>query len=394
MQYDTSTPVLVMGGAENGLAITRNLGKRGVSVRVSGKRGHLGMHSRYCAQALSLPDGGSAEDYWCELLLSDNKPLQGHILFACGDDAVEFLNKYRDQLETDYILDDFIPAIHEAMLDKQKTLEMARSVDVPTPDYWNIDSIEDVEAIREAVTFPVMVKPIHSHKFQKVFDRKLFIIKDSFDELLEKACLSLEHNLEIMVVQMIPGPDSLLCSYFTYIDAQGNHLYHLTKRIIRRYPTNRGGASYHVTEWIPETAELGKKFFTSIGFRGMGNIEFKRDTRDGKLKVIEVNSRFTAVQELLIKIGMPTDWIVYCHLTNQKVPKYATYKQFHHMWYPLRDFHSFRELHKRGKLTTWGWISSLLFRRQVLPVFKLTDPWPFITSTAELVMSNLRKMGS
>ena len=394
MEYDTSTPVLVMGGAENGLAITRNLGKRGVVVRVSGKRGHLGMRSRFCAQALPYSDDHHAEDYWREILLSDDKPLQGHILFATGDDAVDFLNKYHDQLENDYILDDFIPAIHAAMLDKQKTLELARSVGVPTPDYWNIDSIEDVEAIREAVTFPVMVKPIHSHKFQKVFDRKLFIINDSFDELLEKAHLSLNHNLEIMVVQMIPGPDSLLCSYFTYIDSQGNHLYHLTKRIIRRYPTNRGGASYHVTEWIPETAELGKKFFAGIGFRGMGNIEFKRDTRDGKLKVIEVNSRFTAVQELLIKIGMPTDWIVYCHLTNQVVPKYDTYKQFHHMWYPLRDFHSFRELHQRGELTTWGWLHSLLFRKQVLPVFKLSDSWPFITSTAELLMRNLWKTKS
>ena len=41
---------------------------------------------------------------------------------------------------------------------------------------------------------------------------------------------------------------------------------------------NRGGGCYHETKWLPETAELGRRFFTGIGFRGMGNIEFKRDT--------------------------------------------------------------------------------------------------------------------
>ena len=30
---------------------------------------------------------------------------------------------------------------------------------------------------------------------------------------------------------------------------------------------NFGQASYHATQWLPETAEMGRRFFNAIGFR-------------------------------------------------------------------------------------------------------------------------------
>ena len=265
---DTATPVLLLGGRENSLSLVRNLGRAGIAVSASGDRYCWGMHSRHCHKAYPVPQGKSVTEFWTELLLSSDRSLDGHIVFPCNDEAVELLAKRHAELKARYILDDCTPELAFASLDKMKTLELARAAGVPTPNFWQVRSVDDVEAIRGEVSFPLMVKPLSSHKFNAVFKRKLFIIEESFEELKEKARLALEHGLEIMVVEMIPGPDDLLNSYYTYIDRDGRYLFHFTKRIIRRYPINRGGACYHITEWLPETAELGRKLFDGIAFAG------------------------------------------------------------------------------------------------------------------------------
>jgi hypothetical protein len=101
-----------------------------------------------------------------------------------------------------------------------------------------------------------MVKPLHSYSFMEAFGRKLFIVRDSVQEVAEKVELCLSRGHSVMIVEMIPGPDDLLSSYYTYRTAQGRLLYDYTKSIIRRWPVNRGGACFHQSERLPETAEL------------------------------------------------------------------------------------------------------------------------------------------
>lgn len=379
---DTSTPVLLLGGRENSLAVARHLGGLGIPVRVSGMGGCWGMRSRYCRQSFPVPRGVSARDFWKELLLSPTAaPLHGHMIFACNDPALEFVADHHRDLKDHYLLDDALPELQHAMLDKMRTLELGRGAGVPVPNFWKIESAADIERMREEVVFPAMVKPIHSHQFGSVFGQKLFIIENSVDELIDKIHLAQQHNLKVMVVEMVPGPDELLTSYYTYIDGSGRHLFHFTKRVLRRYPVNRGGTCYHITEWLPETAELGRKFFQGIQFRGMGNIEFKRDLRDGQLKVIEVNPRFTAAHILVVNAGAPLDLIIYCHVTGQRPPEFDQYEQFRRMWYPLRDYRAFRQLSARGELNIAGWLRSVMHRRTDFPVWNWRDPMPAIADT-------------
>jgi predicted ATP-grasp superfamily ATP-dependent carboligase len=324
-----------------------------------------------------MPRGEEPGQFWHSLLLApDRHDLDGHILFPCTDEALEFIGQHREELQRRYIIENTVPALQRDALDKKRTLELARSVGVPAPGFWSIEKVEDLDAIRDQVRFPVMVKPIHSHKFQRVFHSKLFIVEDGFEELAAKVRLAREKGIEVMVVEMIPGADDLLSSYYTYIDDAGRKLFHYTKRVLRRYPVNRGMGCYHITEWLPETADLGQKFFDGIGWRALACIEFKRDTRDGELKVIEVNSRFTAAHELVVRSGAPIDLIVYCALTGQPGPRYDDYDQHLRLWHPVRDFQAFRELNRRGELSFLGWLKSVLFHRKVLPFWSMSDPLP------------------
>jgi predicted ATP-grasp superfamily ATP-dependent carboligase len=148
---------------------------------------------------------------------------------------------------------------------------------------------------------------------------------------------------------------------------------------------NRGNACYHRTGWQPETAEAGIRFFESTGLLGLGNIEFKRDPRDGKLKIIEVNARFTAAQELVRRAGVPIDLAVYCHLTRQPLPPLRQSNKELRLWYPFRDFLAFLELRSRGELSLFSWLRSVATTRNVSPLLSLADPLPVLGAAFALV---------
>jgi predicted ATP-grasp superfamily ATP-dependent carboligase len=185
------------------------------------------------------------------------------------------------------------------------------------------------------------------------------------------------HDLEVVLLEEIPGPDDRLCSYYTYLDEKGASLCDFTKRIIRRYPENRGPACYHVTDWNPEVRDLGLQLFRHVGLVGVGNVEFKRDVRDGKLKVIECNARFTAGNALLVASGYDLALFVYNRLAGlpQAQLKGRTYTEGLHFWLPDRDLRAFLTLREQGRLSLPGWLASLA-HRQVLPYFRWDDPAP------------------
>jgi predicted ATP-grasp superfamily ATP-dependent carboligase len=386
------TPVLILGGQENTLAITRSLAKMGVPINVSANPDCWALRSRYCLGKYPRPKEQAIKDYWAELLLSgDGSPFQGHVVLTCSDDAIEFVALNRAELEKRYILERNIPEQQLALLDKQQTLEMARAIGVPTPNFWDIQSVEDIQRIDDSVQFPVIIKPIHSHVFQRYYIGKKYLLAQDLADLKVKLAEVLERGLRVMVSEIIPGPDALLNSYYTYIDEHDQSLFHFTKRIIRRFPVNSGGASYHITEWLPETAELGKQFFQGIKFRGLGNIEFKRDLRDGKLKVIECNARFTAAHELLVRCGMDTSVIVYCHLTGQPIPRIDSFKEHIRLLFLRQDIAAFRQLRGMGMLTFTDWLKSLAYK-QNFPYLSPSDLQPFFAINKFILENKIGKL--
>jgi len=382
--------VLVLDGQENSLSIVRHLGRIGISVSVSGTLDTWGLFSRYCKDRFRIPAHQNPSDYWAELLLGENSRVaDGTILFPCSDDALRFIANNNDALARKYVFDEATPTQRLQLLDKLKTLEIAREAGIETPRFWRLETGQNLEPLRSRVDFPVMIKPLDTFGFAKQFKTKLFIVKSNFREVEEKVQQAWDAGHQVMVVEMIPGPDSLLSSYYTYRTADNRFLFDFTKRIFRRYPINQGPATYHATKWLPETAEAGRTFFAGINFLGLGNIEFKRDTRDGKLKIIEANARFTAAQELALRAGMPIDLIKYCHLTGQPIPVFPDFTEDLHYWYPLRDAFACRELFRRGELDLRTWLATLKPIASVSPIHSFRDPRPSFAATYGLIKRHL-----
>ncbi|EGV52465.1 hypothetical protein [Candidatus Endoriftia persephone] len=375
----SNIPVLILGGHENALSILRSLSRHGIPVSFSATEGRPITFSRYGNKQYIIPLGADVFDYWSELLLGRPHPeLNGHLIFGCGDDAVQFLAENREELEKYYLLDEFIPEIHLAMLDKKETLRLAKKIGIGTPRTWKVDAGSSIEELTsQNIEYPVIAKPVNSLVFRTRFNGKKYLRADNQAELIANLKAASEKECDVIISEFIPGPDTLLSSFYTYIKSDGTPLFQFTKRVLRRFPPNHGGACYHITDWDQETAELGMKFFQGIGLRGMANIEFKKDPRDNQLKVIECNPRFTAAHELLVRSGMDIAYLIHQHMSGKFVPYTDSFRSNMRLLYPVNDYLAFRTMRQKGEITFPQWIASLA-HPQVFPFFRLLDPYPSI----------------
>lgn len=384
--------VFILGGQANAVSVARSLGRKGIDCFVSSGRSSPANFSRFVTAAFPVPGDIEAAVFWRKLLLENpTAPYLGSLIMPCNDDAVEFVAKYRDQLKDAYLLDDADHDLQLAMLDKEKTIELGKSVGCDIPEYWHVQALQDVEKIKDHVNYPAMLKPIHSHLFQPKFEWKKYLMANNADELMRFSANIFSKDLEFMVCEFIPGPDSLLSSYHTYIDENGDALFEYTHQIIRRYPQNAGGVTMNVSKWLPETAQAGKQFFEGINYKGMAHIEFKRDPRDNKLKIIECNPRYSAAQALAQGSGMDMPYLIYRKVLGLDVSPQTEYKQGVTRWIPLQDVLAFRELHKKGELSLTAWMKSFLRFPLVFPYLSISDPSPFVKIIKKNILDFLRR---
>ena len=185
----------------------------------------------------------------------------------------------------------------------------------------------------------------------------------------------------MLVTEMVPGPRPLPLGATPTSTSTASRCSAFTKQKLRQYPVRFGGGCYHVMDWDPEVAELGLRFCQGVGLRGLLNVEFKRDERDGELKLIECNHRFTAPNEQLRIAGIDVALLVYNRILGRPLPAVGEPRAGVRLWHPGQDFRSFLELRRRGDLTTAGWLRSVA-RPQHLPLFRWDDPQPSLALQA------------
>jgi predicted ATP-grasp superfamily ATP-dependent carboligase len=365
-------PAIILGGGANALSVARSLGRLGAEVYAINEDLAFVRYSRYCRW---LEVRGDAPESWARFLVGpESDRFRGAVLLACSDDGIELIARHRDELSAKFLLDESNPAAQLCMLNKCRTYQAALAAGVPTPRFWMAETREQVMALRDSLVFPLIVKPHFTYVFEQRSGKK-FMVADDFDQLLRAHEALDAAGIDTLLVEWIPGPDDLLCSYYTYLDGGETPLFHFTKRVIRRSPAGMGNACYHVTDWNPEVRDLALRLFRWVGLLGLANAEFKRDERDGQLKLIECNARFTAANCLVARSGFDLAAFVYNRLVGRPQPSLEAYARGMRLWDPVRDFEAFLELKGQGRLTARQWIASLL-HRQTFPYFRWSDPLP------------------
>jgi predicted ATP-grasp superfamily ATP-dependent carboligase len=155
--------------------------------------------------------------------------------------------------------------------------------------------------------------------------------------------------------------------------------------MVRRFPAGMGsGVCQQTAKDLPEVQELSLKLFKSAGVKGLLNTEYIRDHRDGTLKLIECNGRFTGVNRLLIDSGLNINLHVYNRLTGGPPVPLDDYRDGPMFWDPIGDLYAFRERRRTGELTLFTWLGTLRLPI-VLPVFQWDDPVPSLIDSGRFL---------
>jgi predicted ATP-grasp superfamily ATP-dependent carboligase len=203
------------------------------------------------------------------------------------------------------------------------------------------------------------------------------------EELAAHATRVRSLRLDMLVTEIVPGPEDAYHSYYAYIDQAGAPVVEATKHKLRQFPVGFGLATYHVTEMDDETIEVGRRFCSGLGARGLVCVEFKRHARDGRLTLIECNSRFTAANELMRHAGLDLALLAYNRAVGLPDPPRGRFRTGVRMWHPVEDTRAFLVSRRRGETTFLRWVGSLL-HRQHFPLFSWRDPMPSLVSNARL----------
>jgi predicted ATP-grasp superfamily ATP-dependent carboligase len=178
------------------------------------------------------------------------------------------------------------------------------------PLTWYPQSRDDVVELDCA--FPVVLKPAVKDGFNRLTAAKAWRV-DSREELVaryDEAC-ELVDPATLMVQELIPGGGSEQLSYAAICEA-GRTLASLTARRTRQYPMDFGRASTYVeTADLPEVEEPARKLLERIGYTGLVEVEFNRDPRDGRCKLLDVNPRVWGWHTLCARAGIDFTYLAW-----------------------------------------------------------------------------------
>ena len=351
-------PAAVIAGAyRTGVLGVRALARRGVRVTSFDADGGLpGFRSKY-GRAHRCPDPDTNPDGWLEFMIGLAARMGGKpVLISSADQFVSAIAKHADVLAAHYILSPGV-RLQGLLATKETQYELAAKNGMPLPRTRFVNSLEDVTEFAEQAEFPCLLKPIHFREWRAFPDghplsyAKIAIAKTPA-ELVASWRLAAAINPNTIAQEIILGDDSNKRVYLACYDKDGKRVAHAMFRELRCNPLQFGPAS--VTEPVTdqETDEVCDNFLRRLGYSGICEIEMKRDTRDGRVKLIEANPRLTGGGDAAPYAGVDLCWLHYLDMIGVKFsPVAPTRENFRHI--DLRNDVAAIFAYRRAGLISW-----------------------------------------
>jgi D-aspartate ligase len=314
-----------MAGATS-LAVVRDLGRARIPVvSFSPSRLNPTRHSRYCTFQHS-PDPESEAHELLELLIGEARqhPRRG-VLFAIGDAELLFVTEHACELRRWFSFPDFPQNLAHTLMDKYAQVETVRSLGVDVPATVCPASSEESECIGRELGFPVFIKPRCTRRWPYLGHNKGFVASDT-TELRERLEWAFSAGFPVLVQSVIRGPDPNHCSVYCYVGEDPGQDAACSYRILRKHPAGFGFGVFaeSTVEAVLERTSLD--LLRSLGLRGVAEVEFKRDERDGKWRLIEINPRFSLQHALASAAGMNLASLEYFDLIGGRTVPPSEYR--------------------------------------------------------------------
>jgi predicted ATP-grasp superfamily ATP-dependent carboligase len=376
-------PVVLLGG----ISLVRSLGLARIPVIVAtSDRDEPALASRYCSARVLLPSMKDPQAVVGQLVALGERlsvQLGRRVPLMYGsDDALELIYAHRERLQRYFLFLLSERRVANSLIAKDRFQKLAESRGLPVPASLRWEGT-DPGSLRVHAG-PVLVKPRikvdwhHTLLCQRLFggDGKARIF-ESGGEAAAHPDVARFHD-QLAFQQYIPGGDADLWSYHGFADGRGEVLAAFVGRKVRTFPTLTGESAFIEMARDESLSELGRDVARRCPLRGVFKMDFKRDPRDGRWYLLEINARYNLWHYMAARNGINLMAAAYDHLVDRKPPvakEYAT----RYRWLSLElDFRAYREMARRGELTFAGWAGSILRSRNVYSLFSWRDPAPWL----------------
>jgi len=309
-------------------------------------------------QARACPDPDADAESWVQFMIELAQEMGGKpVLISSADQFVSAIAAHATTLANHYIMSPGV-RLHGLLATKQTQYELAEKHGMPLPRTRLVRSEHEVTAFASEAQFPCMLKTIHFREWQRFapghpLSYEKVAIAQTPAQLLESWRLASMMNIESIAQEIIQGPDIDKRVYLACYDGKSRRIANAMFRELRCNPMKFGPAT--VTEPVvdPETDNVCDTFLRSVGYSGICEIEMKRDTRDGRVKLIEVNPRLTGGGDAAPYAGVDLCWLHYLDLIGRTpAPVLPDGRDFRHI--DLRADVGAIFAYRRARLISWG----------------------------------------
>lgn len=378
-----------------GLGLVRALGREGIRVlALDPQPDAVGMNSRYATPVVT-PDIKADPQAYLDFLLDLGRSLPAKaVLFPTGDPTVVLFSKARDELARYY---HYLMPHHDTVLElltKDGLDNAAARTDTPAPRTVAPAGRADVEAAADALTFPLILKPVESHDWKAPavaeligYGTKIVHCRDR-GELLAHYDRIAAVNPRLIVQEFVPGDDRNLVYACFYIGRDGEPLGLFQGRKCRVLPPGSGSASYVESMQDPRLTEACLKLLGGVGYRGLGGLELKRDPRDDTYKLIEFNVRYGLWDALGAQCGVNLALMAYRDALGLPVEPRLVHRAGVKWVSFQRDLSAFKLYRRERGMSTAAWLRSL-WGEKMWAVFAWDDLAPFLSTAPGYVWDRL-----
>ena len=306
--YDTRTPILIVKIGcyplhHGGVGAIRSLGRVGVPVyAVTEDRGTPAALSRHLRGRFVWPTTGAEPP---EQLLDGLTRIATRIAEREGrpavalptdDEAAILLAEHADRLDGVLTAPLVPPELPRALAGKQSLHELCATHGVPSPGSRLPHSLDELELAAKELTFPLVAKNAEAfHRLSLPAVGSSTVLDDP--AALDRLAGTWGDTLpRVLLQEYIPAADSedWICHLYCGSDPDGAADLVFTGVKVRAWPARGGVTAYAYSVANPELAELSARFCRAIGYRGICDLDWRLDRRDGRHKLLDFNPRLGA----------------------------------------------------------------------------------------------------
>jgi predicted ATP-grasp superfamily ATP-dependent carboligase len=289
-------------------------------------------HTKYC-EKIFCKDVNDENILLATLISISKREKKRPVLFLSTDMSVLIASQNREFLGKYYHFNLPSKSVVRTFMDKALFSDFADQHGHKQPKTFVAGSVEDIEYIANMVPYPCVVKPsFRKPAWDKANPSKLFKAS-SREELIRLYQQKSPLANDFIVQEYIPGPDRDVYFCLLWYNSLSQPIASFTGRKIMQWEPSFGSTCVAescsnndgvISIILSESIRL----FDSVSYKGTGSVEFKKDTRDGVLKIVEPTvGRADLQSAIAYHSGINIALLEYCDHLDLKLPRFRKHRR-------------------------------------------------------------------